>query len=146
MTTAYPVASNPARHCPCLRLSTILVAIGSALVMAIGGSAGAADRAVRDADELKAAIQDAMPGERIVLAPGRYRLPRIAITRPGTAEAPITLTAAKPGETVLEPLDSTFLQIRAPHWTFEALDILGDDTTEHAFHLMGPAAGTEGWV
>jgi len=96
-------------------------AIAALAMLATGPTALAALREVGSVEELKAAIVGAGPGDRIQLAPGRYRLPLLAITRPGTESAPITLTAAKPDETVLEPLDSTLIQVRAPHWHFEAL-------------------------
>ena len=110
----------------------------------LGSSSVHADEAsvvVRTAQELLAAIEDARPGDRILLADGTYRInrKRIGVRNAGTAAAPITVTAARVGAARIELGGLEGFVVAAPHWTFENLDIEGvckrHSRCEHAFHI-----------
>ena len=75
------------------------------------------------ADATKA-IEQAQPGDAITFAPGMYRFAGtgIAVNRPGTSAAAITVRADRP-ETVTLEFDMTEgFVVSAPYWTFENLD------------------------
>jgi hypothetical protein len=106
---------------------------------------------VASADQLRAAIAAAAPGDEIVLAPGSYAFSaNINCAVAGTAQAPITVRAAQPGSALLSfAAASGFTEgfrVSAPHWRFQDLDIAGtcptDSLCEHAFHLFGAADAT----
>ena len=91
------------------------------------------------------AIEQARPGDSIRLAPGRYRFvgASIAVNRPGTSAAGITVRADQPETVTLEfDLNEGFV-VSAPYWTFEHLNIRGVCNShvrcEHAFHVVGGA-------
>ncbi|MFE7466331.1 polysaccharide lyase 6 family protein [Streptomyces sp. NPDC057499] len=69
-------------------------------------NAAPAPAAVASLDELQVAIDRAKPGDRIVLADGRYTVPSdrpITVrNKRGTAHAPLTITAETPGGVVLD--------------------------------------------
>ena len=111
---------------------------------------------VSNGRELIAAIETARPGQTIQLmpaGPNDYDLPnKIAVSRAGSAEAPITVRADEIGEPTLRFLPGQgvvegFL-VRAPYWTFENLDLIGlcfennHSRCEHAFHIVGNADHT----
>jgi hypothetical protein len=104
---------------------------------------------VADVEALRAAAAAAHPGDVIVLAPGHYRITDSAIrlNRPGTEEAPITLTADRPGDAVLESNTTVALHVEAPHWRILNLAIKGicadHSQCEHAIQVTGSAGGTE---
>jgi hypothetical protein len=93
------------------------------------GPGGAlAGTVVSDADELRAALGAAAPGDTIVLRQGVYQ-GRFALTRGGTAEAPIRLRSA-PGEWAV--LDGNgpnpdrvagVVEVAADHWHVEHLHL-----------------------
>lgn len=95
--------------------------------------------------ELVAALDRAQPGDMLNLLPGTYRLQgrSVAVRRPGRADAPIVVRAARPGSATLELAMLEGFHVSAPHWIFENLTIVGacgkDDDCEHAFHVVGPA-------
>lgn len=95
------------------------------------------------AAQLQPALDAALPGDVITLAPGRYRFNgrSLNVHRAGRADAPIVLRAPQPGSVLLEfDLLEGFV-VTAPHWVFEQLEIVGvcrnDDDCEHAFHVVG---------
>lgn len=103
---------------------------------------------VADAGALRVAIDNAVPGDEIVLAPGLYALAvNLNCRNPGTAQAPIVVRAATAGTAVLAFGNDGLLvegfKVSAPHWRFEGLDLVGacvvDSNCEHAFHLAGDA-------
>lgn len=107
-------------------------------------------RAVQVAGEeqLRAALRDAQAGDVITIVPGVYRFDGRAldIGRGGRPEAPILLRAPEPGTVTLQFALLEGFHVRAPHWTFENLTIVGScgnhDACEHAFHVVGAARGT----
>jgi hypothetical protein len=118
----------------------------SAVTAPSGG--GPVVRAVRvtDAQELRAAIEGAAPGDVIALAPGVYRFAEgayVAVERPGRDDAPITVRAEAPGTATVELSIAEGIRVIAPNWTFEGLDIRGacaePARCDHAFHVTGAA-------
>ena len=103
--------------------------------------AEAADREVlvMDSAGLRAAIESAEPGDRIVLLAGDYKLRKLIIRRGGAAGKPITLTAFSPAETRIRSESVELIKILAPHWVFEKLTFAGNDRTHHAVHIAGDA-------
>lgn len=97
---------------------------------------------VTDVPSLLRAIKLAEPADRIVLQPGRYRLKKILVTRPGAANAPITVTALNPSQTQIETDAVELFKLDAPYWVFENLDIRGGEYSHHAFHIVGRADNT----
>jgi len=113
---------------------------------ASASAAGApADIVVASADELHAALAGAQAGTVITLLPGTYRFDgnRLDVNRPGRADAPITVRAARPGSVRLAFAMVEGFKVSAPWWRFENLTIQGvcgdDDSCEHAFHVVGGA-------
>jgi hypothetical protein len=107
-----------------------------------------ATRVVASPDDLRAAINDANPGDRIEIVPGDYVFSgnSIEVSRNGTPSAPITVAASRLGDVKLRfDLLEGFV-IRAPYWRFENLVIVGacgsDSDCEHAFHVVGAAQRT----
>lgn len=95
--------------------------------------------------EVRDAIARAQPGDVITIAPGRYRFDGnpIDVSRPGRAEAPITIRAEVPGSVTLEFALAEGFVVSAPDWIFEGLVIRGvcadHSACEHAFHVVGHA-------
>jgi hypothetical protein len=93
--------------------------------------------------ELRAALDAAMPGDRITPVPGTYRLTGqpLVLARPGAADAPIVVRGAHLGEVVIESSLLEGFQVSAPYWSFENLAIRGvcqfHADCEHAFHVVG---------
>jgi len=110
------------------------------------GGDSAAGTLVDSADALRAAMAAAEPGTVITLLPGTYRFDgmRIEANRPGRADAPITVRAARPGSVRLDFAMVEGFKVSAPWWRFENLTIRGacgdDDSCEHAFHVVGGAS------
>jgi hypothetical protein len=98
---------------------------------------------VIEAAQLQPALDAALPGDVITLAPGRYRFSgrSLNVHRTGRADAPIVLRAPQPGSVLLEFDMLEGFVVTAPHWVFEQLEIVGvcrdDDDCEHAFHVVG---------
>lgn len=102
-------------------------------------------RSVSTAAELRRAMNDARAGDVIELAPGRYEVAAtLATGQAGSAEAPIILRAAQPGETVLIGRTVEMLVINDPFWVIENLSFegCGGRNCEHALHVVGPAENT----
>lgn len=110
-------------------------------------AASADDLLLHDTAGLAAAMQNARPGQHLVIAPGRYRIDRPLYTRnAGTPNAPIVVTAAWPGTVTLEVAVAEGFVVNRPYWVFENLHLRGvcrsDDACEHAFHVVGAARST----
>lgn len=104
-----------------------------------------AQRSVASEDELVQAIAGARPGDVIVVQPATYRFERaLALAVPGTARAPITLRAQKPGGAILEIAAAEGLVVSAPYWSVENLAVHGvcaePADCQHALHVVGRAA------
>lgn len=84
------------------------------------------------AEEIQSRFDTAKPGDRFVFAPGTYR-GRWRMTRSGTAAAPITLEAERPGETVLTAAD------RITGWQPDP-DSANIWTAECVWHDLEPAS------
>ncbi|QQR75961.1 MAG: right-handed parallel beta-helix repeat-containing protein [Holophagales bacterium] len=94
--------------------------------------------------QLVAAIDAAVAGDVITLAPGTYAVAQsLLCDAPGTASAPIVVRAASPGTAEIRFDAVEGFKVSAPHWIFEDLVVRGvcalDDDCEHAFHLVGAA-------
>lgn len=105
-------------------------------------------RPVSTTEGLRQALDQANPGDVIVLQPGVYPLRGnyLRFIRPGTALAPITVRAAHLGSVTLESELSEALKVQAPHWHFENLvlrGVCGDDSgCDNGFHIVGAAEDT----
>lgn len=112
-----------------------------------GSAAGRVRQVVSQAD-LRAAVANAQPGDVIQLAPGRFPFNgrQIGINRPGTQAQPITIRAARLGETIIETDQVAVFKLAAPFWRIENLIVRGvcaeHTYCEHAFHVVGDARGT----
>lgn len=110
------------------------------------GAAASDDAAVGDVGALRAAMAAATPGTTITLAPGSYRIEHRALeaSRPGSAQAPVVLRAARSGTVTLLSNVPVAIRVNAPHWRFENLAIDGacaaHDDCEHAFQVTGAAS------
>jgi len=103
---------------------------------------------VATAAELTTAIDNAAPGDEIVLADGTYAFTsNVTCDNAGSEAMPITVRAAtRLGAKVTFDVASTEgFRVIAPHWHFDGLDVEGicasDPNCEHAFHVMGAAEG-----
>ena len=117
----------------------------SALLLA--SQAHAASVSVTNPDELRAAVENASPGDVITLAPGTYDISgNITCDTVADAANPIVVRAETLGEAFIRFNAVEGFRVVAPHWTFENLDIEGvcatDDECEHAFHITGEADAT----
>ncbi|TQV76200.1 NosD domain-containing protein [Denitrobaculum tricleocarpae] len=110
---------------------------------------------VTTAEEFKAAVKTARPGNVIQLQPGTYSFSGKSIVAgvPGTAGQPIIVRAAELGSVQLNFSLLEGFHVTAPFWIFENLMIDGvcetDARCEHAFHIVGGAVGTivrNNWV
>jgi len=108
--------------------------------------AGAPTRTVASTEALRAAMAQAVPGDIIVLAPGRYRIEggSLAASQPGTAQAAITVRGGK--DSVLEANVTEAIAVSAPYWRFEGLNLRGvcphNGDCEHGLHIVGGAHHT----
>jgi hypothetical protein len=102
-------------------------------------------RSVGSTDSLRQAIDNASPGDVILLQPGIYRIARAYITagRPGTETAPVVVRAPQLGLVTLESELPEALKIDAPWWRFENIVLKGvcadDQTCDNGFHVVGRA-------
>ncbi len=100
---------------------------------------------VTSAEQLRVAMRDALPGDSIVIAPGRYQFSGAspAANKAGTAETPIIVRAEKLGAVKLDFILGEGFFVTAPYWRFENLEIHGAcpqaEFCEHAFHVVGDA-------
>ncbi|WP_434362068.1 hypothetical protein NF212_18005 [Parasalinivibrio latis] len=104
---------------------------------------------VNSEEQLIDAIKKAEAGTEIIVDSGTYRFKkrRIASTRNGgTANQPIVLRAAVPGEVTIESATVEGIVVEKPYWQFEGLRFVGvcshDNRCEHALHVVGEAANT----
>ncbi|WP_326769610.1 polysaccharide lyase 6 family protein [Streptomyces sp. NBC_01591] len=113
-------------------------AAGAALVVAptsglLTASASAAPAAVGSLDELQAAIDRARPGDRIVVADGRYTVPSdrpLTIrNKQGTERAPITVVARSRGGVVLEG-EHSFVLDSSSHVTLSGFSFRQSSTLD----------------
>lgn len=118
----------------------------AALLAAAGNAAALRHVPVSDVTGLRNAVQNAAPGDDIVLAAGTYVVDsNLNCLVNGTAAAPIRVRAASPRSVLLRfgaGLVEGF-KVSAAHWQFEGLDVEGtcanDSNCEHAFHVFGNA-------
>lgn len=101
-------------------------------------------RTVASLDALRAALDDAAPGDCIALAPGLYRLERgLEISVGGSRERPVTLTSVDPPATIVDSTVTEAIRVMAPYWIFDGLVIRGrcndHSRCEHAYHVVGAA-------
>lgn len=99
-------------------------------------------RFVSTADDVRAAVADAQPGDVITLLPGTYRFSEtLAVRGEGNEDAPITLKAERPGSVLIEFDTREGFAVEQPWWRFENLGIRGacavDSVCENAFHVSG---------
>ena len=126
--------SNDSEQCRTLTTIALLIACLLFLKQAI-----AQEVLISDSRQLAEHIGNAKPGDRLVLLPGTYPVGTISTRSGGSADQPITVTAQSPEQTVIRARQNEALQIRHPYWSFEHLTIIGNTSSEHAFHLMGDA-------
>ena len=107
----------PARLRPALDLMAA-VSLGLAVLLA-APDAGAAERRVADAVELRAALQAARPGDIVVMKNGVWTDLAIEFRAEGTAKAPVRLRAQTPGSVVLT--GNSRLTFLSPHLIAEGL-------------------------
>ena len=126
-----------------MRSGLIAAVLGAALA-ALPVRAFAEDIVVSEPAALTRAIQSANPGDRIILAPGDYRMgsATVDIRRPGRADRPIVMRAATAGRARIHSATVELFKVFAPYWTFEGLDFVGNDGTHHAFHVVAGADRT----
>ena len=100
-------------------------------------------RMVANAEELRAAMADAAPGDVITLLPGTYlvRKQPLPARRPGSASQPIVVRAEQPGSVLIQVGTRVGVEVAAPYWRFENLALQGGcgrpGDCEHAFHVFG---------
>ena len=82
------------------------------------GSANPDAAVVGDVAALRAAMAAATPGTTITLAPGSYDIENRALeaSRPGSAQEPVVLRAARPGTVTLRSNVPVAIRVNAPHW------------------------------
>ncbi|MGB3456724.1 MAG: polysaccharide lyase 6 family protein [Litorimonas sp.] len=99
------------------------MAAASGFWLLLGGCATSVQAAesvlVSDADGLEDAIKAAEPGDRIILADGRYEDLEILFVGEGTQDAPITLSAQTKGDVVLTGQSN--LRLAGEHLVVEGL-------------------------
>ena len=99
--------------------------------------------------ELLSSINQAKPGDDIIIAPGEYTVDKryITVNKPGSKIFPIRIRAASQGEVTINMTGDQGFLISAPFWSFENLTINGACAhhfwCEHAFHIVGNAHHTE---
>ena len=82
-------------------MSVLNTLTGLALVL-IMASCSTEPILVKNAEELKSSIENAKPGDQIIMANGVWKDIEIVFTGQGTKQAPITLKAETPGEVFIE--------------------------------------------
>jgi hypothetical protein len=97
---------------------------------------------VTSSNGLISAIQKALPGDIIQLAPGTYSLNQtMNLNASGDNHAPITVRSEILGTVKLKLNAMEGFKVLSPYWVFENLDIQGvcenDSDCEHAFHVVG---------
>jgi parallel beta-helix repeat protein len=102
----------------------------------------AKDLYAENSQQLRLLLTNAKADDRIIVMPGNYDLERLTVRRGGEPNAPITVTALIPGQARIRSGSVELFKIAVPYWIFENLDIVGDDSTEHAFHIVADAHHT----
>ena len=129
-------------------LSCAILMVVLVMSACIGAVAQARDVPVGSPVQLAAAMAQAQPGDRILLAAGQYDIAgNLDAAMAGNASAPIVVRAVQSRSVLLRfgGAGGTVegFRVSAPHWQFEGLDIEGvcasDSSCEHAFHLYGDA-------
>src|SRR5262249_7553097 len=114
-------------------------------VLALAAPAAARTVPVATTTELVAAVQNALPGDEIVLADGVYAFSGVTAAAAGTPAQPIVVRAASPLGAQLNSDALEGFHVTGPNWRFEGLDVRGvcadDSSCEHAFHVTGDARG-----
>lgn len=108
-------------------------------------TAATASVTVADTAALRSALAAARGGDVIALLAGVYRVDGapLALSRDGSAAAPITVRGPPAGQGVAElQIDvAEGLLVTAPYWRVEGLTVRGvcasDGDCEHAFHVVG---------
>ena len=82
---------------------------------------------VSSVEQLIGAMALARPGDRIVMAPGSYRLSSMieAVTS-ASAQQPIVLSAARVGEVALEFSQGASIEVKGAYWVIANLIVRGD--------------------
>lgn len=116
-------------------------------LMAISIPSFAKEIQISNVEEFTNAIKNAGPGDTLVLAKGSYSIPsNLSCTKNGTATQPITITAAKLGDVVLNFDAVEGFKVSGSHWIFEKLEMHGvcenDSKCEHVFHITSGAHHT----
>jgi hypothetical protein len=97
---------------------------------------------VSSAEQARAAINNAKPGDVITFLPGHYAFSggSIIADKAGLADAPITIRATQLGSVNLAFSLTEGLLVSAPYWIVENLVINGvckvQSNCEHAFHIV----------
>lgn len=96
---------------------------------------------------IRQALLEAKAGTRIVVAPGLYPFSlKMRLGNDGRSDAPIVLSAERPGTVWFQFGQVEGILVDRPHWMFENLDIRGvcerHDDCEHAFHVVARGAFT----
>jgi parallel beta-helix repeat protein len=102
------------------------------------------ERLVASMDEARQALASAQPGDVITFLPGEYaQRGTLYASRPGSADAPIVVRAARPGTVRIAVEAGEGFSVTAPYWHFENLSLRGacrhDEYCDHAFHVAGKA-------
>lgn len=105
---------------------------------------GGNERPVATVEEARRVLATAVPGDVITFLPGSYAVKgKLFASRPGNAEAPVVVRAARPGTVQIAFDSAEGFVVSAPYWRFENLTIRGacrhDDNCQHAFHVVGNA-------
>lgn len=96
---------------------------------------------------IRQALREAKAGTRILIAPGLYPFEQnLTLGNDGRPDAPLVLTAERPGTVWFQFSQLNGIVVDRPHWVFENLDIRGvcanPGSCEHAFHVVGRGAFT----
>jgi hypothetical protein len=102
---------------------------------------------VESPQAIRQALREAQAGTRIVIASGLYPFDsNIGLGNDGRSNAPIVLSAERPGTVWLQFAQLNGIVVDRPYWVFENLDIRGvcsdPGDCEHAFHIIGRGAFT----
>ncbi len=116
------------------------------VVLVVAVRVVAADVAVSDVAQLRAAIQAAQAGDTITLADGTYvSSSDFSCSANGLTQQPIVVRAANRGGAVIESSSTEGFKVSGKHWHFVDLVMRGtcasDSSCEHAFHVTGDADG-----
>jgi hypothetical protein len=109
--------------------------------------AGGREKLVASSEEALRIIENAEPGDVITFLPGTYAFSggrgRIAASRAGSPDKPISVRAQRPGTVQLHFSLVEGFKVSGAYWVFENLTIRGTcdqhRDCEHAFHIVGAA-------